>query len=76
MMKRRACVPGDRLEIVCMPDELESDHLQELNKVIAETNTAYSAHAAEQNRLRKQADEEAKQQKDQLASLKGRLKFD
>lgn len=76
MTKRRASVAGDRLEIVCMRDELESDHLTELNKVIAETNAAYSAHATEEKRLRKQVEEEAKQQKDQLASLKGRLKFD
>lgn len=76
MKKRRASVSGDRLEIICMPDELETDHLPELNKVIAETNTAYGAHAAEQSRLRQQAADEAERQKDQLANLKGKLKFD
>lgn len=76
MMKRRASVSGDRLEIVCMPDELQSDHVPELNKVIALTNAAYSAYAAEQNRLRQQATDEAKRQRDELASLKDSLKFD
>jgi len=76
MMKRRASVSGDRLEITCMPDELQSDHLPELSKVIAQTNAAYGAHAAEQSRLRQQAADEAKRQKDELSSLKGKLKFD
>lgn len=76
MMKRQAFVSGDRLEIICMPDELQTDHLPELNKVIADTNAAYAAHAAEQSRVRQRAADEAKQQKDQLAELKGSLKFD
>lgn len=76
MMKRRATVSGDRLAIICMPDELQSDHLPELNKVIAKTNAAYGVYAAEQSRLQQQAVDEAKRQKDELASLKGKLKFD
>ena len=76
MRKRRASVSGDRLEIICMLDELQSDHLPELNKIIARTNAAYAAYAAEQSRLRQQAADEAKRQKDELASLKGKLKFD
>jgi len=74
--KRRASVHGDRLEIICMPDELQVDHLPELNKVIAETNAAYRTHVSEQSRLRQQADNEAAKQKDQLSKLKDRLKFD
>jgi hypothetical protein len=76
MMKRRAAVVGDRLEIICMPRELEGDHLPELKKVIAETNKAYRAYAAEQNRMKEEAAEEARRQKEELSGLKGRLKFD
>lgn len=76
LMKRRASVSDDRLEIICMLDELQSKHLPELNKVIAQTNVAYGVYAAEQSRLRQQAADDAKRQKDELASLKGKLKFD
>lgn len=75
-MKRRATVSGDRLEIVCMQDELEQDHLPELKKVIAETNVAYRAFAAEQQRIKEANAKVDQQQKEELASLKGRLKFD
>ena len=48
MSKRHANVFGDKLEIICMPHELESDHLPELKKVIAETNDAYRRYVAKQ----------------------------
>lgn len=43
MMKRRAEVAGRNLEVYCTPSELQ-EHINELNKVIAETNTAYQAY--------------------------------
>jgi hypothetical protein len=76
MMKRRASVSGDRLEIICTPDELEKDHLPELNKVIAETNEAYGKYAQEQKRLKEIEIEAARRQSEALSDLKGRLKFD
>ncbi|MBH5399020.1 hypothetical protein HZZ13_14735 [Bradyrhizobium sp. CNPSo 4010] len=76
MMKRRASVSGRTLEIVCMPNELEEDHLPELKKIIAETNQAYGAYANEQTRRRQEQEEIAQRQKDELAQLKGRLKLD
>jgi hypothetical protein len=76
MMKRRASVFGDRLEIVCMPDELQNDHLPELNNVISETNSEYRRYADAQDRQREIEVEIARRQKDELANLKGRLKFD
>jgi hypothetical protein len=75
-MKRRAQVSGNTLEIVAMPAELETDHLPELKKVIEETNAAYRAHATEQRRLRQHAEAEASARKEELAALKGKLKFD
>lgn len=76
MMKRRASASGDRLEIVCMPEELESDHLPELKKIVDETNQAYRRFATEQKRLKEIEVEAAKRQNEALANLKGRLKFD
>ncbi|AZO54752.1 MULTISPECIES: hypothetical protein [unclassified Mesorhizobium] len=76
MMKRRASVSGDRLEIICMPNELQADHIPELNKIITQTNAAYGAYAAEQTRLRQKTADESQRQKDDLAKLKGQLKFD
>jgi hypothetical protein len=76
MMKRWAAVSGGRLEILCMPPELEADHIPELSKVIAQTNDAYRAFAAEQARQQQAVEEEALRQKQQLSVLKGRLKFD
>ncbi len=46
MMKRTASVSGRRLTIYCVPDELEKDHIPELNKVIAETNQRYREYLA------------------------------
>ena len=76
MMKRRARVYGDSLEIVCMPEELEKDHVPELKKVIAETNEAYKKYAAQRERARQVEEEQAKRQTQQLSELKKRLKFD
>ena len=75
-MKRRAAVSGSRLEIICMPDELDVDHLPELKKVIAEANQAYRAHAANEQRRQEQEAAEHRRQKEALAKLNKTLKFD
>ena len=75
-MKRRASVIGDKIEIVCMPGELETDHLPELKKVIAESNQAYREQLAEKVRLRAMEEGRNKARQDELAKLKGRLNFD
>src|SRR5450830_1168697 len=48
MTKRRASVSGKKLEIYCVPDELEKDHIPELNNVFTETNNAYRAFLTKQ----------------------------
>jgi hypothetical protein len=75
MLKRRAQVAGNRLEIIAMPEELEREHLPELKKVIAETNAAYAPVAARREKEAELAAAEAKRQKDELRSLKDNLKF-
>ena len=76
MKKRRASASGDRLEITCMPEDLEKDHLPELNKIISATNSAYRSYADAQTREKEIEIENARRQKEELANLKGRLKFD
>lgn len=75
-MKRRASTYGDHLEIICVLDELESDHLPELKKVIADTNATYRRYLVQQAMEQKAEEEKAKRQEQQLSDLKSRLKFD
>ncbi|KNH27953.1 hypothetical protein [Pseudomonas farris] len=76
MMKRNASVSGKRLEIYCVPDDLQNDHIPELNKVIAETNHVYRQHLAhtQKKAATQRAAEAAEREK--LASIKAGLKFD
>jgi len=76
MMKRRATVSGNRLHIICMPSEVQSEHLPELRKVIALTNDAYRDYASAQELQRQEAEQRARQQKEQITNLKANLKFD
>jgi hypothetical protein len=75
-MKREANISGQKLYIRCVPEELETDHLPEINSVIADTNVFYcdllnKRQRTEETRV---ANERRKQAK--LDDLKHRLKFD
>ena len=75
MKKRNASVSGKHLEIYCVPDELQEDHIPELNKVIAETNQAYRQYLV---RAKDEADAQAERnaaEKVKLAEVKNNLKF-
>jgi hypothetical protein len=76
MMKRRASISGDRLEIICMPEELETDHLPELKKMIAKTNEAYGRYLEEEKGKKEIEMENTRRQREVLSGLKGRLKLD
>jgi hypothetical protein len=73
---RRATVFGDTLEVICMPNELQTDHIPELKKVILDTNEEYKKHAADQERIGRAQEERVQRQKQELSELRGRLKFD
>jgi hypothetical protein len=75
MMKRHARVIGNRLEIECLPDELESDHLTELKKVVEETNKAYGQYHAARVRATEQKHQREADDANKLKELKSRLKF-
>ncbi|MBX3628045.1 MAG: hypothetical protein KF892_23755 [Rhizobacter sp.] len=76
MMKRRAHVSGRRLEIECVPEELESDHLPQLKKIISETNQAYRQYHAARQQQREA--EEARKEADsaKMSEFKKKLSFD
>lgn len=76
MMKRNASVSGKRLEIYCVPEELQNNHIPELNKIIVETNNVYRQYLANtQQKVATQAAAEAAE-REKLASIKAGLKFD
>lgn len=75
MMKRRASVSGDGLEIICMPDELEKNHLPELNKIIAETNAAYQSYVFAQTRQEQIEAEDAPTPKGTTGQAEGALEI-
>lgn len=75
MMKRRAEVAGKNLDVYCAPSELQ-EHVSELKKVIAETNTVYQAYVQERQTNAALRDAEAAHQKIEIAELKSNLKFD
>lgn len=75
MAKRSASVSGGKLQIYCVPDELEKDHIPELNKIISETNYAYRTFL--NTRIQEEAARMAQEvaERDQLKSIKNNLKF-
>lgn len=75
MMKRNAHISGSRLEVYCVPDELQN-LIVEFNKVIAETNQAYLQHLdhVQQQAANQEAAEAAELEK--LSQIKNTLKFD
>lgn len=75
MMKRNAHVSGSRLEVYCVPDELQ-DLIVEFNKVIAETNEAYAQHVFQTQQKAAQQAATDVAERERLAQIKNALKFD
>ena len=66
MMKRRAHATTRHIIIRCMPNELNSDHLPELKKVIAETDEAYRKAVAVSEQRKQRQEEQDKKFRDDL----------
>ena len=75
-MKRRAHVSGSRLEIDCVLDELEADHLPELCNVVAETNKEYAKYHAAKNAAQAAEKQRREAEAERLAQLKKNINFD
>lgn len=76
MMKRRAEAYGSSIIIECIADELQNDHLPELKKIVADTNTAYRAYCEKQQHERERVAAQEAADKAKVADLKDKLKFD
>lgn len=75
MMKREATVSGTTLTVHCVPDELQNDHLPELNKVIAETNSKYKGYLASQLAQETAKEKAEAAERETLRNLKNTLNF-
>ena len=75
MGKASARVSGRKLQIYCVPDELEKEHMHELNKIIFETNNAYRIFLTA--RIQQEATRKAQEiaERDKLKSIKNKLNF-
>lgn len=75
MTKRNATASGDRIEVLCVPEELQN-LINELKKVIAATNRAYGQHVSATQQRAKQQEESAAAEKERLTKVKNTLTFD
>jgi len=76
MAKRRARILGAHLEICCVPDELQREHVPELKKIIDETNQAYRQFLAKEQQAEETYAAKAAAERAKLEDLKKTLKFD
>ncbi|TDV53455.1 hypothetical protein EDF87_101543 [Pseudomonas helmanticensis] len=76
MMKRNASVSGKQLEIYCVPHELQTDHIPQLKKLIAETNQAYRECLARKQQIAATPATSDTDERKKLASIKADFKFD
>lgn len=75
MLKRHVNVSGAELIVECMPDELQG-HIDELKKVVAETNAQFNKMIADDQKSIADAQAADEERRRKLAELKGNLKFD
>jgi hypothetical protein len=76
MTKAKASISGSRLEIYCVPTELEKVHYPVLKNIISKTNQEYREYLV---RKQSEADDLAAKEaaeRDKLANIKRTLKFD
>ena len=76
MMKRDAEVSGNGLVVTCVPDELGEGLLEELKKVVAQTNDAVKAQEAAHREAQAQQAAEAEAYRAGVEKAAKGLKFD
>jgi hypothetical protein len=76
MMKRNAEISGGGLVVTCVPDELGDGLLDELKKVVAQTNEAVKAQEAADQEALKQKASESEAYKASLEKTAKGLKFE
>ena len=73
MTKRDVTISGSKLNIYCAPDEVKTDHIPKLNKVISETNQWYRQHLSSKMVEEKRKTEKAKKDNEAMRKLKNDL---
>jgi hypothetical protein len=60
----------------CVPEELETHHLNDLKKDIYYANSKYREYLSHQHHAEKRSQQSQSLERDKLREMKGRLKFD
>lgn len=76
MMKRAVVVSGSSMTVTCMEDELEGGLLAELQKVVEAANVAFKEIIDRTDAERARQEAEALAERQRIAGLANRLKFD
>lgn len=76
MMKRSATTFGSIITVQCMPEELEGGLLNELKKVVAQTNQQFKVHIGDVEAHEQAQRDKAAQERERISGLAGRLNFD
>ena len=73
--KRHLDIDGDAIVIRCIPEEIETHHLEHLKKVVEASNSEYSKYVENENRKEERRAQEKAAEEERLKAIKGRLKF-
>jgi hypothetical protein len=72
---RKAWIEGDSIVVDCVPEELETHHLKDLQVDLANTNLKYRDYLAKVEAQDRREQEAQAKENERLEDLKGRLKF-
>jgi hypothetical protein len=75
MSKRHAGIQGKYLYIDCVPNEIEKDHLPELNDNVRETNTRFTKWQQEQDEIRRRNEETDRRRRSEIDDIRNNIDF-
>lgn len=74
-MWRGAWIEGSDIVIECVPEEIEQHHLKDLKEDVATANQQFVQRAARVDAQNAKRQEEERKERERLAGLKSKLKF-
>lgn len=75
-MWRGAWIEGQSIVIHCVPEEIDKYHLQDLKEDVRNSNSKYRQYLMEEAQAEARKTQKEQAERDQLAALKRRLRFD
>jgi hypothetical protein len=75
-MWRHAWIEGQYIVVDCVPEEIERYHLKDLKEDVANANAKYISYLQRMEAQNERQQKEEAAEKEKLANLKGKLKFD